>query len=201
MSYIDMNQPWIYMYSPSRSPLPPPSPPDPSGSSQCTRSEHLSHASNLGYYLTFLRVIIIKECWILPKVFSASIEIITQFLFFVLWMWCIMLTDLLIWPLLASLEWDALHHGVVLLFLSLSCIQQFCDPVVYSPACSSVHRISQARILEHVAISCSKSWTTKKTEHWRIDAFESWFWRRLLRVPWTARRSSQSILKDINPEY
>ena len=48
LSYIDMNQPWIYMYSPSRSPLPPPFPPDPSGSSQCTRSEHLSHASNLG---------------------------------------------------------------------------------------------------------------------------------------------------------
>ena len=42
LSYIDMNQPWIYMCSPSRSPLPPPSPPDPSGSSQCTRSEHLS---------------------------------------------------------------------------------------------------------------------------------------------------------------
>ena len=49
LSYIDMNQPWIHMHSPSRSPLPPPSPPDPSGSSQCTRSEHLSHASNLGW--------------------------------------------------------------------------------------------------------------------------------------------------------
>ena len=45
-----MNQPWIYMYSPSRSPLPPPSPPDPSGSAQCTRPEHLSHASNLGWW-------------------------------------------------------------------------------------------------------------------------------------------------------
>ena len=45
-----MNQPWIYMYSPSQSPLPPPSPPDPSGSSQCTRSEHLSHASSLGWW-------------------------------------------------------------------------------------------------------------------------------------------------------
>ena len=45
-----MNQPWIYMYSPSRSPLPPPSPPNPSGSSQCTRSEHLSHASNLCWW-------------------------------------------------------------------------------------------------------------------------------------------------------
>ena len=47
LPYIDMNQPWIYMYSPSRSPLPPPSPPDPSESSQCTSPEHLSHASNL----------------------------------------------------------------------------------------------------------------------------------------------------------
>ena len=46
-----------------------------------------------------------------------------------------------------------------------------------------------------------ESWTIKKTEHWRIDAFEMWCWRRLLRVPWTARRSSQSILKEINLEY
>ena len=46
-----------------------------------------------------------------------------------------------------------------------------------------------------------ESWTIKKTEHQRIDAFELWCWRRLLRVPWTARRSKQSILKEINPEY
>ena len=46
-----------------------------------------------------------------------------------------------------------------------------------------------------------ESWTIKKTEHRRIDAFELWCWRRLLRVPWTARRSNQSILKDISPEY
>ena len=46
-----------------------------------------------------------------------------------------------------------------------------------------------------------ESWTIKKTEHWRIDAFELWVWRRLLRVPWTARRSNQSILKEINLEY
>ena len=45
------------------------------------------------------------------------------------------------------------------------------------------------------------SWTIKKAEHWRIDAFELWCWRRLLRVPWTARRSCQSILKEINPDY
>ena len=45
-----------------------------------------------------------------------------------------------------------------------------------------------------------ESWTMKKTECWRIDAFELWCWRRLLRVPWTARRSNQSILKEISPE-
>ena len=44
-----------------------------------------------------------------------------------------------------------------------------------------------------------ESWTVKNAEHWRVDAFELWCWRRLLRVPWTARRSNQSILKDINP--
>ena len=46
-----------------------------------------------------------------------------------------------------------------------------------------------------------ESWTVKKAEHQRIDAFELWYWRRLLRVPWTARRSNQSILREISPEY
>ena len=52
-----------------------------------------------------------------------------------------------------------------------------------------------------VVIYECESWTTKKAEHWRIDAFELWCWRRFLRVPWTARRSNQSILMEINPEY
>ena len=46
-----------------------------------------------------------------------------------------------------------------------------------------------------------KSWAIKRTEHWKTDAFKSWCWRRLSRVPWTARSSNQSILKEINPEY
>ena len=50
-----------------------------------------------------------------------------------------------------------------------------------------------------VAMYGCESWTIKKAEHWRIDAFELWCWRRLLRVPWTARRSNQSILKEISP--
>ena len=53
-----------------------------------------------------------------------------------------------------------------------------------------------------VAMYGCERWTTKKTERWRIDAFELWCWRRLLRFPWTARRSNQSILKEIShPEY
>jgi len=52
-----------------------------------------------------------------------------------------------------------------------------------------------------VVICGSESWTIKKAEHWRIAAFEWWCWGRLLRVPWTARKSNQSILKEINPEY
>ena len=52
-----------------------------------------------------------------------------------------------------------------------------------------------------VVVYGCESWTPKKAEGWRIDVFELWCWRRLLRVPWTARRSNQSILKEISPEY
>ena len=57
-----------------------------------------------------------------------------------------------------------------------------------------------AMVFPVVMYGC-ESWTIKKAEHQRIDAFELWCWRRLLRVPWTARRSNQSILKEISPEY
>ena len=58
----------------------------------------------------------------------------------------------------------------------------------------------KAMVFPGVMYRC-ESWTIKKAEGQRIDAFELWCWRRLLRVPWTARRSNQSILKEINPEY
>ena len=51
-----------------------------------------------------------------------------------------------------------------------------------------------------VMYGCER-WTKKKAEHWRIDAFELWCWRRLLRVPWTARRKNQSVVKEVSPEY
>ena len=60
--------------------------------------------------------------------------------------------------------------------------------------------VVKAMVFPVVMYGC-KSWTIKKAEHQRIDAFELWCWRRLLRVPWTARRSNQSILKEISPEY
>ena len=61
-------------------------------------------------------------------------------------------------------------------------------------------RLVKSMVFPVVMYGC-ESWTIKKAEHWRIDAFELWFWRRLLRVPWTTRRSNQFILKEINPEY
>ena len=61
-------------------------------------------------------------------------------------------------------------------------------------------RLVEAMVFPVVMYGC-ESWTVKKAEHQRIDAFELWCWRRLLRVPWTARRSNQSILKEISPEY
>ena len=64
---------------------------------------------------------------------------------------------------------------------------------------TKVHLV-KAMVSPVVMYEC-KSWTTKKAEHRRIDAFELWCWRRLLRVPWTARRSNQSILKEVSPEY
>ena len=61
-------------------------------------------------------------------------------------------------------------------------------------------RIVKAVVFPVVVYGC-ESWTVKKAEFWRIDAFELWCWGRLLRVPWTARRSNQFILKEISPEY
>ena len=61
-------------------------------------------------------------------------------------------------------------------------------------------RLVKAMVFPVVMYGC-ESWTIKKIEHQRIEAFELWYWRRLLRVPWTARRLNQSVLKEMNPEY
>ena len=64
---------------------------------------------------------------------------------------------------------------------------------------TKVHLV-KATVFPVVMYGC-ESWTIKKAEHRRIDAFKLWYWRRLLRVPWTARRSNQSFLKEVSPEY
>ena len=66
--------------------------------------------------------------------------------------------------------------------------------------CSQTYGFSNSHTRWVVMYGC-ESWTLKKVEYWRIDAFKLWCWRKLLRVPWTARRSNQSILKEISPEY
>ena len=64
---------------------------------------------------------------------------------------------------------------------------------------TKVHLV-KAMVFPVVRYGC-ESWTIRKAEHQRIDAFELWCWRRLLRVPWTARRANQSILKEVSPDY
>ena len=64
---------------------------------------------------------------------------------------------------------------------------------------TEIHKI-KAMVFPMFMYSCG-SWTVKKAEHQRIDAFKLWCWRRLLRVPWTAWRSNKSVLREINPEY
>ena len=71
--------------------------------------------------------------------------------------------------------------------------------------CRDVTLLTKVRIVKTVGFPLvmyeCENWTIKIAEHWRIDAFKLWCWRRLLRIPWTARRSNQSILNDINTEY
>ena len=66
---------------------------------------------------------------------------------------------------------------------------------------SHLFKNSPEFVVIHTVIYGCESWTIKKAERWRIDTFKLWCWRRLLRVPWTARRSNQAILKEISPEY
>ena len=76
------------------------------------------------------------------------------------------------------------------------------DSILKSREITLLTKVCIVKAMGFPAVMCGyESWTIKKTECWRIDAFELWCWRRLLRVPWTARRSDQSILKEISSEY
>ena len=117
------------------------------------------------------------------------------------------------------LDSNFLINSILVIVLVAQSCPTLCNPTDCSPPGFSAHGILQARILEWIAIPFSRGtsqprdwalvscltgkfftiWATKKAEHRRIDAFELWCWRRLLRVPWTARRSNLSILKEISP--
>ena len=76
------------------------------------------------------------------------------------------------------------------------------DSILKSRDITLLTKVLLAKAMVFPVVICgSESWTIKKAEHRRIDAFELWCWRRLLRVLWTARRSNQSVLKEISPEY
>ena len=96
-------------------------------------------------------------------------------------------------PVLSARGTQSLNHWTTR--KSLDSILKSRDITLTKKVC-----LVKAMIFSVVMYEC-KSWTIKKAEHQRIDAFELWCWRRLLRVPWIARRSNQSILKGINPEY
>ena len=76
------------------------------------------------------------------------------------------------------------------------------DSILQSREITLPTKVCLVKAMVFPVVMCrSQSWTIKRAEHWRIDTFELWCWRRLLRVPWTARRSNQSLLKEISPEY
>ena len=99
--------------------------------------------------------------------------------------------------------WDECNCSVVWAFFgiaflcdwNLESILKSRDTILPTKVC-----LVKAMFFSVIMYGC-ESWTIKKAECWRIDAFELWCWRRLLRVPWTARRSNQSIIKEISPEY
>ena len=109
--------------------------------------------------------------------------------------------DFILWGSKITVDGDSSHEIKRHLFLGRKAMTNL-DSILKSRNTTlptKVHLV-KAMVLPVVMYGC-ESWTIKKAEHIRIDAFELWCWRRLLRVPWTARRSKKSILKEINPEY
>ena len=109
--------------------------------------------------------------------------------------------DFIFWGSKITADGDCSHEIKRRLFLGRKVMTNL-DSILKSrdiTLSTKVHLV-KAMIFPVVVYGC-ESWTLKKAERKRIDAFEVWCWRRLLRVPWTARRSNQSILKEISPEY
>ena len=109
--------------------------------------------------------------------------------------------DFIFWGLKITADGDCSHEIKRFLLLGRKAMTKL-DSILNSRDITlpTKVRLVKAVVFPVVMYGC-KSWTVKKAERQRIDAFELWCWRRLLRVPWTARKSNQSILKEINSEY
>ena len=111
------------------------------------------------------------------------------------------MTDSIFWGSKITADGDCSHEIKRRLLLGRK-VMTYLDSILKSrdiTLLTKVHLV-KAMVFPVVLYWC-ESWTIKKAGHWRIDAFELWCWKRLLRVSWTARRSNQSILKEISPEY
>ena len=174
LPYINMNPPWVYTCSPSWTPLPPPSLYHPSGSSQCTSPEHPVSCIEPRLAICFLHDSI--------HVSIPSSQIIP--------------------PSPSPTESKRLFYTSVSLLLSRIQSYHYLDSILKNRDITlpTKVRLVKTMVFPVVLYGC-ESWTVKKAEHRRTDAFELWCCRTRLRVPWTARRSNQSILKEISPEY
>ena len=92
-------------------------------------------------------------------------------------------------------------HGIKRLLLTGRKSMTNLDSILKSRDITLLTRVHLVKAMVFPVMYACESWTIEKAEHQRIDTFELWCWRRLLKVPWTARRSNQPILKEINPEY
>ena len=111
------------------------------------------------------------------------------------------MTDFIFFGSKITADGDCSHEIKRRLFLGRKAMTNL-DSILKSRDITLLTKVHLVKAMVFPVVMCGcESWTVKKAEHWRIDAFELWFWRRLLRVPWTARRSNRSILKEINPEY
>ena len=109
-------------------------------------------------------------------------------------------SDFILWGSIIAADGDCSHEIKRHLFLGRK-VMTYLDSILKSRDITlpTKVRLVKAMVFLVVMYGC-ESWTVKKAEHRRIDAFELWCWRRLLRVPWTVRRANQSILKEIIPE-
>ena len=112
-----------------------------------------------------------------------------------------MVTDFIFWGSKITADGDCSHEIKRCLLLGRKIMTNL-DSILKSKDITFPTKVHLVKVMVFpVVIYGCESWTIKKAECQRIDAFDLWYWRRLLRVPWTARRSNQSILKEISPEY